>query len=328
MKCKPAFWRAALALLFVLSACAGSRPLTTELEGLPRLSRDTFNFIVASDMGRRGESDQRRIADLMGRAAELNRLALVAVAGDPIHDEGVQSVDDPEWLNKIENIYTAPSLYALPWYAVPGNHEYRGNVQALIDYSAKSERWNMPARYFSVEKPVGPNKNETCLLVFIDTTPLIGRYRDGSEPDYADSDAGQQDIEAQLAWIERALSESGALWKIVIGHHPVFADTEKDETERLDMRKRLLPILERYAVDLYVCGHIHNFQYLRLPEHNTAYVVNSSASRSREVKPVEGTVFCDSSPGFSLVSVSAAALEFYMINREGRTIYRFTLEKR
>ncbi|GMO50089.1 MAG: metallophosphoesterase [Treponemataceae bacterium] len=325
MKCKSAFRGIVLLIIFVLSACAKNAPVKTELEGIPDLSRDNFNFVIASDMGRRGESEQRRIADVMGKAAEANNLALMAVAGDPIHDEGVQSVDDPEWQEKIENIYTAPSLHTIPWYVVAGNHEYRGNVQALLDYSAKSERWNMPARYFSLEKPIGTTK-ETCLLVFIDTTPLIDKYRSGTEPDYADSDAGRQDIDAQLAWIERALVESNARWKIVIGHHPVFADTGKDETERLDMRRRLLPILERYAVNLYVCGHIHNFQYLRLPEYSTAYVVNSSASRSREAKPVDGTVFCDSSPGFSLVSVSPATLDFYMINYEGRTIYRFTLD--
>jgi predicted MPP superfamily phosphohydrolase len=320
---------AALLLFFVCASIScGSKPsVAPNSDGIPRLSGDNFNFIIASDMGRRGVSDQQRIADLMDEAASVNELQLIAVAGDPIHDEGVQSADDPEWQIKIEKVYAAPSLHAIPWYAVPGNHEYRGNVQALLDYSGKSQRWNAPARYFSLEQPLEKKKKgETLLLVFIDTTPLIDKYRSGEDSNYADSDAGQQDIDSQLAWIEQVLGESKARWKIVIGHHPVFADSEKDETERADMQNRLDPLLTRYNVDLYVCGHIHNFQYLRPAERSTAYVVNSSASKSREVKPIEGTVFCDSSPGFSIVSVSPDSLDFYMINREGKTIYRFTLE--
>jgi DNA repair exonuclease SbcCD nuclease subunit len=333
-KQKSALFRGLIfSLAFCFSACAGSRSVSednavnSEYAGLPRLSKDRCNFIIASDMGRRGESYQKQIADLMGAAAERNDLRLLAVAGDPIHDEGVQSVDDPAWREKIESIYTAPSLSAIPWYVVAGNHEYRGSVQALMAYSQKSGRWNMPNRYFSLEQPLEKKgeKQETCLLVFIDTTPLIDKYRSGEEADYADSDAKEQDIDAQLAWIDRVLAESAARWKIVIGHHPVFADTEKDETERLDMQTRLLPILDARKVDLYVAGHIHNFQYVRLPEHSTAFAVNSSASRSREAKPIAGTVFCDGSPGFSMVSVSPDALEFYMINHEGRIIYYFTL---
>ena len=54
------------------------------------------NFIVASDMGRRGVSEQQKIAALMTLQAELTHVDFVAVAGDPIHDDGVQSIDDEE----------------------------------------------------------------------------------------------------------------------------------------------------------------------------------------------------------------------------------------
>ncbi|MDR0541907.1 MAG: metallophosphoesterase, partial [Dysgonamonadaceae bacterium] len=127
----------------LLLACSANQPHSS----LPKLPDASLNVIIANDMGKRGISEQKNIAGLLGEVAAQNKIAFLAVAGDPIHDDGVQSVDDSEWNLKIENIYTAPSLYSIPWYVIPGNHEYRGNVQAILDYSQKSERWNAPARY-------------------------------------------------------------------------------------------------------------------------------------------------------------------------------------
>jgi DNA repair exonuclease SbcCD nuclease subunit len=285
---------------------------------LPALPESNLNILFANDMGRRGKSQQRNIARLMGEVADSNNIAFVAVAGDPIHDEGVTSVYDNEWNLKFEDIYTAPSLYKIPWYVVAGNHEYRGNVQAIIDYSNKSERWNAPSRYFSFTKYL--NDSTECLFVFIDTSPMIDKYRDNPKK-YPE--AVQQDFAAQLEWIKNVLQNSDARWKILIGHHPVFADTQKEESERTDMQNRLQPLLENNGVNFYVCGHIHNFQHIKPVKTEVNYIVNSSASKSRKANPVENTVFCNSAPGFSAMSVSADSIVYYMENHKGNIIYKY-----
>lgn len=291
---------------------------------LPKLSPENLNFIVASDMGRRGESQQRNVAALMGREAAENRIDFIAVAGDPIHDEGVQSVEDNEWKVKFEEIYTAPSLQNLPWYVVSGNHEYRGSVQAVLDYSKTSNRWTAPARYYTVEKTIGDG-GEKCLLVFIDTTPLIDKYRRGKSY----SDAGEQDPEVEVEWIDRVLAASDARWKIVVGHHQVYAYTGKkdEDSEREDIRARVGEILENRNIDFYVCGHIHSFQYLRPEGTGVHYVVNSSSTRPQPVEPVEGTLFCNPDPGFTVFTVSNKAVEFYFVNHTGQVVYTGTVSK-
>ena len=289
---------------------------------LPKLSDRNLNIIVANDMGRTGISEQQNIANIMAEVAEENKIAFMAVAGDPIHYRGVQSIDDEEWNLKIESIYTAPSLHAIPWYVISGNHEYNGNVQAILDYSNVSERWNAPARYFSFEQEIGEN-GQKCLFVFIDTTPLINKYR--SDAKY--SDAGQQDMDAQLRWLEATLAASDAHWKIVIGHHPVYAGTTKAKSERRDMQRRVNPILTRNNVDLYICGHIHNFQHIRQRRSNVDYVVNSSASRSRKVKKNQRMLFGNPDPGFSVMSIAENKIDFFMQNHERETVYSFSIEK-
>lgn len=70
------------------------------------------------------------------------------------------------------------------------------------------------------------------------------------------------------------------------------------------MQKRVDSILRKHGnVDMYVCGHIHNFQHLRKPDSQIDYVVNTSGSLAREVKPIDGTQFCSNATGFSLITV-------------------------
>ena len=287
-----------------------------------KLPSKALNFMVASDMGRRGVSEQKNIATLMGKEAEFNMINFVAVAGDPIHDDGVKSTEDSEWKDKFENIYTASSLMNIPWYVVSGNHEYHGSVQAILDYSKLSNRWKAPARYYSIEKTIGTGGNK-CLFVFIDTAPLIDKYR--TEGSY--SDAGKQDIEKQLKWIDSTLVTSNDRWKIVIGHHPVYADTEKAVAERNDMQKRVGIILEKRKADVYICGHIHNFQHIKPEGKSVNYIVNSSASESRKVNKIEGTLFCNPDPGFTLCSVTQQDFTFAFINHKGETVYKYEIKK-
>jgi len=293
-----------------------------ELISPVKLPKRALIFMVASDMGRRGVSDQKNVAVLMGKESDFSNIKLVAVAGDPIHDNGVKSVTDTEWKDKFENIYTASSLMEIPWYVVSGNHEYHGSVQSILDYSKISNRWKASSRYFTLEKTIDRRGNK-CLLVFIDTAPLIDKYR--TDNDY--SDAGEQNLEKELKWIDSTLAVSTDRWKIVIGHHPVYADTDKEESERTDMQKRVGTILESRKADAYICGHIHNFQHLKPEGKSVNYIVNSSASLSRKVNRIDGTIFCNPDPGFTICSVTRKSFTFYFINNKGETIYNYVIKK-
>lgn len=255
-----------------------------------------LNFYLANDLGRNGYYDQKPIAELMGNMAENVDIECVIAAGDVHHFEGVRSVNDPLWMTNYELIYSHPELM-IPWYAILGNHEYRGNTQAVIDYSAVSARWNVPDRYYTFAME---NDGVTVRFVMVDTAPLLDKYREDTEK-YPD--ACKQDMNKQLAWIDSVLTAAKEDWVLVVGHHPIYAETGKDDSERLDLQKRLDSVLRKHKnVDMYLCGHIHNFQHIRKADSNIDYVVNTSGSLSRKVKPVDGTKFCSGETGFSLIS--------------------------
>ena len=243
-----------------------------------------LNFYLANDLGRNGYYDQKPIAELMGQMAENVDIEAVVAAGDVHHFEGVRSVNDPLWMTNYELVYSHPELM-IPWYPILGNHEYRGNTQAVLDYSQVSARWEMPARYYT---KVLENDDITVRLVMIDTAPLLDKYREDTEK-YPD--ACKQDMDKQLAWLDSVLTSAKEDWVLVVGHHPIYADTDKNDSERLDMEKRVDSILRKHNnVNMYLCGHIHNFQHIRKAGSKIDYVVNTSASLSRKVKAVEGTI--------------------------------------
>ncbi len=306
---------AAMAALLSVASAKGQTP------GQWELLKGNVNLYLVNDMGRNGYYDQKPIAELMGTMTETIGPEAIIAAGDIHHFNGVASVNDPLWTTNYEHIYSHPELM-LDWFPILGNHEYRGNTQAVLDYAKVSRRWMMPARYYT---KVFNKKNVCVRIVFLDTTPLIDRYREETDK-YPD--AVKQDVQKELDWLDQTLRQAKEDWVIVVGHHPIYAETSKAEYERTDMQKRVMPILHRYKnVSIYACGHIHNFQHIRMKGDPIDYVVNSAGALSRKVKPIEGTVFCSGEPGFSVIAATQKQLKLHMIDKQGRVLHTVTKQK-
>lgn len=294
---------------------------TNQQNSFEGLGEEDKNILIANDLGRNGYYLQKPIAEQMGKLAENIDIEFIAALGDIHHFDGVASVSDPLWMTNYELIYAHPELM-IDWKSICGNHEYRGNTQAVLDYTNISRRWSAPSKYYS--EIVELENNQKAVLLFIDTTPLISKYRKESD---SYPDAIKQDNKRQLAWMDSTLqANKGAKWKIVMGHHPVYAQTKKSEGERIDLQKQLVPIMERNGVNAYLCGHIHNFQHIKPKNSKINYFVNSSGSLARKVQPTTDTQFCSSEAGFMLMSLNDKKITYYMINPEGEVIYKFVSE--
>lgn len=308
-------------ILFALTILCISVGVRAEAPEVWSSLKKDVNFFMANDLGRNGYYDQKTIAELMGVMAEEIEPECVIAAGDTHHFDGVQSVDDPLWMTNYELIYSHPELM-IDWLPALGNHEYRGNTQAVLDYSQVSRRWNMPGRYYT---KVYEEDGTTVRFIILDTTPLIQKYRHDKEK-YPD--ACEQDKYAQLHWLDSVLCKAKEDWVLVVGHHPIYAETSKNMSERVCMQNEVNGILlERDNVDMYLCGHIHNFQHIRHENNTIDYIVNSSASLSRPVKPIAGTHFCSSEPGFSIIAANKKELSLYMIDKNGNVLHTVNKHK-
>lgn len=279
-----------------------------------RKLKSDVNVFVMSDSGREGCYDQQLIANLMGEMAAKIKPKCVLATGDIHHGNGVKSVKDNDWAQNFADVYTHPKL-KMEWHSALGNHEYRGNTQAVFDYSKVSPIWNTPDRYYT---KVIKAKGTSVRLVIIDTTPLIEKYRSGNRY----PDCVSQDKDEQLKWLKKVLSEAQEDWVIVAGHHPIHADTKKNKIERTDMRNSVDKVLRKHKnVAMYICGHIHNFQHLRDKKSHIDYIVNSSGSYSRSVRMTKRTIYCSGEPGFSVISANEKELRLHMIDKNGNVLH-------
>ena len=275
----------------------------------------TIKFLVLGDWGRNGTQNQQQVANQMDITAQKEGIDFVISTGDNFYETGVQSTEDSQWKTSFENVYSGKGLQK-DWFVALGNHDYQGNPKAQIDYSQKSNRWKMPARYFTLVKTI--DESTAVRFVFIDSNPFVNDYLNNAN---MYSDIAQQNTKKQLAWIDSVLSNSKETWKIVVGHHPIysagFGHGNQDE-----LIAQLKPILEKNKVQMYFCGHSHSSQYLRRSDSGIDYVVAGAGSSTIELVKQESSVLYGTiSPSFTLISLSKDNLGTAFIDTSGTTIF-------
>jgi predicted phosphodiesterase len=248
------------------------------------------------------------------------------VTGDNFYPSGVASTQDYSWIASFERMYTDHSLQN-DWYVVLGNHDYKGNVQAEIDYTKISRRWHMPARYYAKKLIINNDTTQQLLLVCIDTSPFITQYY--SSVDHRDQIRGQ-DTTAQKNWLAAVLSDPdpNIKWRIVAGHHPLYTGGKRmNSIDTYQLNNALKSIFDKYKVDAYICGHEHNLQYMK-PEGATHYFVTGAGSETTPTILYPGIgKFAQSINGFMLFSLRPKELLVQMIDLNGNLLYKTTISK-
>jgi acid phosphatase len=299
-----------------LGATAAATPLTAG----PAAAAQALSVILVGDWGRNGHDDQRAVAARMGAVAAAMRPAFIVSVGDNFYENGVAGTDDPQWRTSFEDIYTAPSLQ-VPWKIMLGNHDYRGSVQAQLDYARFSPRWQLPARYYA-ERYALP-AGGVAEVFYLDTSPFIKKYH-GSKVA-----VDGQDTQAQLDWLEAGLAASSADWKIVIGHHPIYAAHARDDgyedPDTPELISRLNPILTKYKIPLYVCGHDHVLQAVRM--NGISYVCTGAGSQTYDPGPAIRGGFASGAHGFMTARITRETLRWDFIDKDGHSLYGETITR-
>ncbi len=285
------------------------------------LQRGDLNFIIVSDLGAFGGAEQKKVAETLSATANKFPPTAILNTGDTFHFWGVQSIDDPGWKSNFEDIYTDPMLHNL-WYAALGNHDYQGNTQALIDYTNRSRRWNMPDRYYTQWFKRG---NTKIKLIVIDTTPFLRRAR--TQPEIY-PDAAAQDTAAQMQWLAKELQAPEADWVIVAAHHPLMSNRPDGAHQREDVYSHLAPVLAQCPPDFYINGDVHCFEHFQPEGVKTNYVTCSSGAKAYPVENTTGqALYVNGSEGFCTMAAGNDSVTVTMIDKDGNILYSFTTNK-
>jgi len=302
-------------IIFLLIVIVSCTPKGEEILGEYEKIEEGFHFYTIGDWGRNGQFKQKELADMMNKAGMKVEPEFIISTGDNFYHNGVASIYDPYWRTSFEEIYDGSQLFC-DWYVVPGNHDYRGSVQAQIDYSNISRRWNMPDRYFF--KDVVTDQGAKARFVFIDTSPLNDEYYE--EVKY--KAVHTQDTTKQLQWIDSVLNVE-ADWKIVIGHHPLYTGGKRAD-DKMWVRSHVEPLLEKHDVNAYFCGHEHDLQHIKAKK--THHIISGAGSEIRPTGMLPESKFAEAIQGFVSTTITKDSLYNQFLNYKGEVIYSFTIK--
>ncbi len=242
-----------------------------------------------------GSAAQKQTAAAMVAYHKTHPFDFGLTLGDNFYVRGMSSPDDPRWQTQWEQLY---SPMHIPFYAVLGNHDWSGpdSPAAEVLYSAKSQSWHMPSPYYTF--------TAGSVQFFAFDTPGID--------------------EAELKWLDEELTKSTAQWKVVYGHYHIYSATRGDNKELI---ARLLPVLKKHNVDVYLNGHDHNLQELR-PEGSVHFFVSGGGGAGLyEMNPYDRSVFRQKVNGFTVLEADNNTLAILFVGTDGSELYRRTLTK-
>lgn len=292
-------------------------PAATAFAALPAQAKAaSLDFVVIGDWGRDGRSRQREVAQQMGRSAEAIGSRFVISVGDNFYEDGVSGVADPQWRTSFEEIYTDPALMT-KWHVILGNHDYQGNVEAQLAYSANSPRWSLPAPYYTHSETLADGT--VAEFFFLDTSRYILEYL--VRPKVR---VQGQDKQAQVDWLEHALGNSQAAWKIVVGHHQLYTVTGQHH-DFPEMIAPFKPLLNRYGVQAYLNGHEHNLEHLVVDA--VHYLTCGAGSATSPVVTPPPGQFASDHHGFMTMQLEAAGLRFSFVDDSGATLYQAVIPR-
>lgn len=282
-----------------------------------------MHFTAIGDWGRNGADHQLEVAKQMGNWVTDHPNDFIISTGDNFYPSGVVSEYDPLWHYSYENIYTDFALQ-WDWYPILGNHDYKSDPDAQVRYTKISRRWKMPARYYS--KTFDLKGKGKVLMAFIDTNPMIPEFYSNSE--YGPHVAGQHP-EKQLEWLDSILStqDPDIRWKIVVGHHPIYTvGPRTNNYDTLAVRKVLEDILQKNKVHIYLSGHDHSLQHIKLKNKHFHQLISGSGSEITPVKPdMEISCFEAAEYGFMYIAMDEKRLHLQVVSHTGAILYQTIL---
>lgn len=255
----------------------------------------------------------------LARRMERQDWDLSIHVGDIAYNDGTRD----EFTERHFRVY-ARTLASTPFYPSVGNHDVRADEGRSYD---EAFLWPEPipgARYFSF-------RWGRILFVSLDTSSHT-----------ADVEGLRSGRGRQFEWLQDLLADAAAdssvEWIITFQHHPLYSHAIGISGHGLDqdLRANLLPLFERYGVDLVTAGHDHHYerewpirQGRRVPEGcGPVHVLSGGGGASRYARDITNSVLLATAQRayqFVELVIGSDRIEGRAIGRDGAVLDEFTV---
>lgn len=182
-----------------------------------------FHFVAFGDWGA-GTPFQKAVARQLAEQYLQNPFQAVLLLGDNIYEVGDVRKHGKAYFT---DMYTQLIQGGVHFIVALGNHDTLGGHQ-----DEQVSFFKMPGYYYQ--------RQEGSTEFFVLNTNTFNHDK------------------VQQQWLKKALGQSKATWKIVMGHHPIYSSGEHGYNGGL--QKKLEPILIQERADFYLAGHDHDYE--------------------------------------------------------------------
>lgn len=278
-------------------------------------------FVACGDWGHKLGRTKKgpKKGELYGRSLELTtvldsilesvpnierKLTFGLLLGDNWYPAGLRSEHDGRRYEFDLKFLSKPRL-RIPYYVTLGNHDSYGSGEAQVEFTLQHPLWNCPAFQF-----VSPliRRGDITVQIFGLNTRL---HFDQNFPL----------IPPQASWLDSALANSTAMWKIVTTHEPIWSFVQFEHEKAL--MQHIHPILMKHKVPLYVNGHAHHLSLFQCPGgyyQLTSGMMNMVPQRYLATRRPKGGYSFES--GFQHVSLTTTVATVVATSMNGKTLWR------
>lgn len=160
-------------------------------------------------------------------------------------------------------IRTHDSLKDIPLYPVLGNHDCHVNAMAQVQMN-EEQGWFMESDYYTKSWDIDGDGSIDLSILFLNACLLVCKNQMEVHCPKMPISQDTAAIDAHYEWLEEQLaSMQDSRWIAINMHWPASA-VSKDQ-EYPVVLCYLLPLFQKYNVDVWFAGHTHTAQYLTIP---------------------------------------------------------------
>jgi Calcineurin-like phosphoesterase/Purple acid Phosphatase, N-terminal domain len=191
-------------------------------------------------------------------ARGISDIDALIMMGDNVYDVGT----DAEWQTNFFDPYKDVFLKNWKMYPSPGNHDY-GNTNSQAETNNRNNNY-----YQNFTLPtageLGGVASGTEAFYSFDIGDIHFLSLDSYGRETASANSKMYDtLTAQAVWVKADLAANTKKWVVAFWHHAPYTKIGLNSDaagELTNVRENFIRILERYGVDLVLCGHSHGYE--------------------------------------------------------------------